>query len=161
MRSRTKAHPSLPGSLHASHELSSCSPASPASEDVRVSVDRNDLSEISDFRPNRRYLFLKGCLKARYYVHHRAVPEHGTRRFLPLRMSLIQDRFIPVEALVLAALWARLAWFLCCKLAHCSRYKMVWVPKLSRSFVVYSRKRGSAWPTPVCWEYWFPHDQHA
>jgi hypothetical protein len=106
-------------------------------------------------------LSLQSYLKARNYANYGAVPEHCNGRILPLQMRDVENRFVPVDSSLHAALGMWLVRFLHCEPAQRRRDYMTWVPKLSHPRVRYSRQRSPTWRTPVRWEYGFPYDQDA
>lgn len=77
-----------------------------------------------------------------------------------MRARWIQNRFVPVESFLNAAIWLRLRGCSVCTIPQFRGHDMLRVPKLTHSAVRDSSERaGTRW-SPVRCEDRFPHDKY-
>jgi hypothetical protein len=104
--------------------------------------------------------FVQGVLKPRNDANYRPVPKRRSRTLLPMRASRKQNRFVPVEPFLNAAIWLRLRRYSTCTILQFQRHDMLRVPKLTRAPVCNSSERAATrWP-PVRCEDRLPYDKH-
>ncbi len=77
----------------------------------------------------------QGVLKTRNDSNYRTVPKHRSRSILPMRARRIQNRFVPVEPFLNAAIRRRLRRSSGCAILQYRGHDMLRVPELTHSAV--------------------------
>ncbi len=77
-----------------------------------------------------------------------------------MRAGRIQNRFVPVELFLNAAIRLRLRRSSGCAILQFRGHDMLRVPELTHSAVRDPSERAATRRSPVRWEDWFPHDEH-
>ena len=77
-----------------------------------------------------------------------------------MRAGRIQNRFVPVELFLNAAIRLRLRRSSGCAILQFRGHDMPRVPELTHSAILDSSERAATRRSPVRWEDWFPHDEH-
>src|ERR1700736_6338828 len=103
---------------------------------------------------------VQGVLKTRSNSNYRTVPKHRSRNILPMRAGWIQNRFVPVEPFLNAAIRLRLRRSPGCATLQFPGHDMLWVPELTHSAVCDSSERAATRRPPVCRKDRLPYDEH-
>ena len=72
----------------------------------------------------------------------------------------IQNRFVPVEPFLNAAIRLRLGLSSGCAILQFRGHDMLRIPELTHAAVRDSSERATTWRSPVRWEDRLPHDEH-
>jgi hypothetical protein len=101
-----------------------------------------------------------GLLKTGSDSDYRTVPEERNRSIFPARTCWIENRFVPVEPLLNAAIGLRLRWSSVCALRQLRGHSMLRVPELTHAAVRDSSECAATRRAPVRCEDWLPHYEH-
>ena len=112
-------------------------------------------------KPRLSLLLVERLLQTCNHSNNRAVPKHGGWRILPVRVGCVENRLIPVESLLDAAIRYGLPGLLLGDGTHCLCHDMLWIPKLPHPLVGNSSQRTPAWRSPVGDKDRLPDDQNA
>jgi len=78
-----------------------------------------------------------------------------------VRAGWIQNRLVPVETFLNAAIWFRLRGSSACTILQFPGHDMLWVPELTNSAVGNSSERAATGCPPIRGEDRLPHYEHA
>ena len=101
----------------------------------------------------------KSVLQTRNDSKNRAIPENGRRPVLPALARGVENRVIPVESLLHAAVWLGMRRLLLRGFSQRSSHKVFRIPKLLGAQIGNSRECASAWGTPICGQDGLPNDK--
>ena len=102
----------------------------------------------------------QGVLKTGNNSNYRTVPKHRSRSILPMRARRKQNRFVPVEAFLNAAIRLR-HWCSSTRAVLQFRgYDVLWIPKLAHPATRDSSERAASRRPPVRREDRLPYDEH-
>ena len=104
---------------------------------------------------------VQGVFKTGNDSNHRTVPKRSSRSILPVCAGWIQNRFVPVESFLDAAIRLRLRRSSGCEILQFRGHDMLRVPELPRAAVCNSSERAATRRAPVRPEDRFPHHKHA
>src|SRR6267154_2723950 len=90
-----------------------------------------------------------------------AIPKHRRWSILPVRACWIQNRFVPIESFLNAAIRLWLRWSSACAILQFRGHDVLRVPELARAAVCNSCERAATWWPPVRCEDRLPHHEHA
>ena len=93
--------------------------------------------------------FAQGVLKAGNNSNYRTVPKHRSRNIFPIRARRKQNRFVPIEPFLNAAIRLRLKRSSGCVILQFRRHDVLRVPELARSAVCDSPQRAATRRPPV------------